>query len=64
MREKFERRTEALIEGEQHERLKEGWWEITRVMMRAAEEICGVVRREVGSPWMIGHDEELESLKH
>ena len=26
----------------------------------AAEEVCGTVRREVGNPCMIGHEEEFE----
>ena len=62
-REEFERRTEQLEEGVQQGGLEEEWKKITGVVMKAAEEVCGIVRREVGNPWTVGHEEELEERK-
>ena len=58
-KEKFERRTEYLMEGVQQEGLEEEWNKITVVVMKATEEVCGTVRREVGRPWTIVLEEEL-----
>ena len=62
-REEFERRAEQLMEGVQQEGLEEEWRKITGVVMKAAEEVCGTVRREVGNPGMVGNEEELEDLE-
>ena len=62
-RAEFERKTEQLMEGVQREGKKEEWKKITAVMMKAAEEVCRTVSREVGNPWTVGYEEELEELK-
>ena len=62
----YERKTSELWERE-HERDAENrgedWKQVSRVMMNAAVDVCGVVRKEVVSPWVIGHEEELERMR-
>ena len=62
-REVFEGRTEQLMLGVQQDGLEEEWKNITGVVMKAAEEVCSSVTREVGSPWTLEHEEEIEVLK-
>ena len=62
-REEFERRTEQLMEGVQRKGLEEEGRKITGVVMKAAKQVSWTVRREVGNPWRVGHEKELEELK-
>jgi hypothetical protein len=59
----YERRTRELVQEESKEEVKDEWKKMTKVMMQAAREVCGVVTREVANPWTVGREEEVESLQ-
>ena len=46
-------------EDEGEDREKE-WKEVAKVMTETAEEVCGVMRRELANPWTVGREEEIQ----
>ena len=42
---------------------KTDWNEISDILLKAAEEICGVEEKEVENPWMVGRDEEVTEMR-
>ena len=55
----YAERTRELLDEVEEGAVEEPWGRVSGVMMRAAREVCGVVRREVASPWVVGHEEFL-----
>ena len=39
------------------------WTEITKVVTKAAEDICGLQEKKIENPWMVGRDEEIQRLR-
>ena len=39
------------------------WDELTKIVIKAAEEVCGKEERKVENPWMIGREEELQRMR-
>ena len=61
-KEEYAERTRQLLEeGEGDESLGE-WERVSKVMVRAAKEVCGESERGVANPWVIGHEEEIDEM--
>ncbi|KAI8486755.1 hypothetical protein Bbelb_355030 [Branchiostoma belcheri] len=58
----YEERTRALLYEKEWEENVCEWKKVSEVMLRAAKEVCGEVEGKVKNPWVIGHEEEIESL--
>ena len=55
----YKRRTNELIQEERKEDMNVEWTKLTKVMMQAAEEVCGVIENGVANPWTFGSEEEI-----
>ena len=42
---------------------KTRWDELTNIVIKAAEEVCGKEERKVENPWMVGREEEIQRLR-
>ena len=61
-KEEYAERTRQLMEeGEWDESVGE-WEKVSEVMVRAAKQVCGESERGISNPWVIGNEEEIESL--
>ena len=59
----YKRRTNELIQEERKEDMNVEWTKLTKVMMQAAEEVCGVIENGVANPWTFGSEEEISEWK-
>ena len=61
-KEEYAERTRQLLEEDEGDERLGDWEKVSRVMVRAAKEVCGESERGVSNPWVIGHEEEIEEL--
>ena len=58
--EEYRSKMAELREEEETTEREEGEWKsLSRIMLRAAEEACGVEERRIQNPWTVGHEEEI-----
>ena len=65
---RYRDRVELLIEEKERNdnNLQEngtGWSEITEVVTKAAEDICGIQEKKIENPWMAGRDDEINRMR-
>ena len=51
-------------EDDQNENETTEWDEISKVVMEAAKEVCGLMEKRIENPWMIDKDEEVQALRN
>ena len=62
-REAYKEKTSELLNARDQEEENVGEWErMSKVMLKAAEEVCGKVKGKVKNPWVVGHEEELDEM--
>ena len=49
------------VEEQEGEELGE-WEKVSKLVKAAAREVCGVLRRKIAQPWMVGREEEVSRL--
>ena len=54
-----EKMRELREEEETMEREEDEWKRLSGLMLKAAEEACGVEERRIQNPWTVGHEEEI-----
>ena len=60
VKEEYRGKMRELMDGEGTMESEEGEWKrLSGLMLRAAEETCGVEERRVQNPWTVGHEEEI-----
>ena len=65
VKEEFKEKMRELREEEETREGEEGEWKrLTGIMMKAAEEACGVEERRIQNPWTVGHEEEIREMNN
>ena len=64
---RYRDRVELLLEEREREEMRPtdttNWTEITEVVTKAAEDICGIQEKKIENPWMAGRDEEIQRMR-